>query len=138
MPTERSRFTHLVVACRQPPADHSFHAARPRGAAAACAAALARLVSWRAFRHDRAGLAAPVYSSYRGGRTRQVMDLEGERVSVYRVTDLIGTSTESWQDAATAAITEARKTLRNLRVAEVVEQDIDIDEGGAFTYRTKL
>jgi len=59
-------------------------------------------------------------------------------VSVYRVTDLIGTSSESWQDAATAAVNVARKTLRDLRVAEVVEQDIHIDEGGALTYRTKL
>lgn len=59
-------------------------------------------------------------------------------MSVYRVTDLIGTSTESWQDAATAAITTARKSLRDLRVAEVVEQDINIDDGGALTYRTKL
>ncbi len=59
-------------------------------------------------------------------------------MSVYRVTDLIGTSTESWQDAATTAVNVARKTLRDLRVAEVVEQDIDIDEGGALTYRTKL
>ena len=59
-------------------------------------------------------------------------------MSVYRVTDLIGTSTESWQDAAATAVNVARKTLRDLRVAEVVEQDIDIDEGGALTYRTKL
>lgn len=59
-------------------------------------------------------------------------------MSVYRVTDLIGTSTESWQDAAATAISTARKSLRDLRVAEVVEQDIDIDEGGALTYRTKL
>ena len=59
-------------------------------------------------------------------------------MSVYRVTDLIGTSTESWQDAATTAVNVARKTLRDLRVAEVVEQDIDIDESGALTYRTKL
>ena len=59
-------------------------------------------------------------------------------MSVYRVTDLIGTSTESWQDAATTAVNVARKTLRDLRVAEVVEQDIDIDEDGALTYRTKL
>ena len=59
-------------------------------------------------------------------------------MSVYRVTDLIGTSTESWQDAATTAVNVARKTLRDLRVAEVVEQDINIDEGGALTYRTKL
>ena len=59
-------------------------------------------------------------------------------MSVYRVTDLIGTSTESWQDAATTTVNVARKTLRDLRVAEVIEQDIDIDEGGALTYRTKL
>ena len=59
-------------------------------------------------------------------------------MSVYRVTDLIGTSSESWQDAATAAVNVARKTLRDLRVAEVVEQDIHIDEGGALTYRTRL
>jgi len=59
-------------------------------------------------------------------------------MSVYRVTDLIGTSTESWQDAATTAVNVARKSLRDLRVAEVVEQDIDIDESGALTYRTKL
>jgi flavin-binding protein dodecin len=59
-------------------------------------------------------------------------------MSLYRVTDLIGTSTESWQDAATTAVKTARKTLRDLRVAEVVEQDIHIDEGGALTYRTKL
>jgi flavin-binding protein dodecin len=64
--------------------------------------------------------------------------LEESAVSVYRVTDLIGTSSESWQDAATAAVNVARKTLRDLRVAEVVEQDIHIDEGGALTYRTKL
>lgn len=59
-------------------------------------------------------------------------------MSVYRVTDLIGTSTESWEDAATGALNTARQTVRDLRVAEVVEQDISIDEGGAFTFRTKL
>jgi flavin-binding protein dodecin len=59
-------------------------------------------------------------------------------VSVYRVTDLIGTSTESWEDAATSALNTARETVRDLRVAEVVEQDISIDEGGSYTFRTKL
>jgi dodecin len=59
-------------------------------------------------------------------------------VSVYRVTDLIGTSTESWEDAATSALTTAQGTVRGLRVAEVVEQDINIDESGGFTFRTKL
>jgi flavin-binding protein dodecin len=59
-------------------------------------------------------------------------------MSVYRVTDLIGTSSESWEDAARVAITQAQETVRGLRVAEVVEQDINIDDGGGLTYRTKL
>jgi flavin-binding protein dodecin len=59
-------------------------------------------------------------------------------VSVYRVTELIGTSTESWEDAAATAVKTARKTLRDLRVAEVVEQDIHVDGNGGITYRTKL
>jgi len=59
-------------------------------------------------------------------------------MSVYRVTELIGTSTESWENAAATAVKTASKTLRDLRVAEVVKQDIHIDEGGAITYRTKL
>ncbi len=59
-------------------------------------------------------------------------------MSVYRVTDLIGTSTQSWEDAAADAIKVASKTIRDLRVAEVVEQDVHIDEGGALTFRTKL
>lgn len=59
-------------------------------------------------------------------------------MSVYRVTDLIGTSTQSWEDAASVAIKAASATLRDLRVAEVVEQDIHMAEDGAITYRTKL
>jgi dodecin len=59
-------------------------------------------------------------------------------VSVYRVTELIGTSTQSWEDAAAVAIKTATGTLRDLRVAEVIEQDIQIGEDGALTYRTKL
>jgi flavin-binding protein dodecin len=59
-------------------------------------------------------------------------------MSVYRVTDLVGTSTQSWEDAASVAIKTATRTLRDLRVAEVVAQDIDIAEDGTLTYRTKL
>jgi dodecin len=59
-------------------------------------------------------------------------------VSVYRVTDLIGTSTQSWEDAASVAIRTASQTIRDLRVAEVVSQDIQLAEGGEITYRTKL
>lgn len=59
-------------------------------------------------------------------------------MSVYRVTDLIGTSTESWEDAATTALKVAGGTLRDLRVAEVIAQDIHLDDHGGLTYRTKL
>ncbi|HVN12157.1 MAG TPA: dodecin family protein [Kineosporiaceae bacterium] len=59
-------------------------------------------------------------------------------MSVYSVTDVIGTSTESWEDAATVAIKTAGQTLRDLRVAEVVAQDIALAEDGSVTYRTKL
>jgi flavin-binding protein dodecin len=64
--------------------------------------------------------------------------LKEDVVSVYRVTELIGTSTESWEDAAATAVKTARLTLRDLRVAEVAEQDIHIDGDGGITYRTKL
>jgi flavin-binding protein dodecin len=58
-------------------------------------------------------------------------------VSVYRVIDVIGTSTQSWEDAAVAAVNTARKSLRDLRVAEVVEQDLSIEDGD-IVFRTKL
>jgi flavin-binding protein dodecin len=63
---------------------------------------------------------------------------EEDAVSVYRVTELIGTSSQSWEDAAATAVNTARKTLRDLRVAEVVEQDLQIGEEGEITFRTKL
>ena len=58
--------------------------------------------------------------------------------SVYRVFEVIGTSAKSWEDAAMAAIKLASKSLRDLRVAEVVEQDLVIDNGKVEAYRTKL
>jgi flavin-binding protein dodecin len=59
-------------------------------------------------------------------------------MSVYRVTEIIGTSGTSWEEAAAEAIRTASGTIRDLRVAEVVKQDIALDEAGAITYRTKL
>jgi flavin-binding protein dodecin len=59
-------------------------------------------------------------------------------MSVYRVTEIIGTSGTSWEDAAAEAIRTAAGTIHGLRVAEVVKQDIHLDEGGAIIYRTKL
>ena len=59
-------------------------------------------------------------------------------MSVYRVIDVIGTSTQSWEDAAVTAVSTARKSLRDLRVAEVVEQDLHIEDGGEIIFRSKL
>ena len=59
-------------------------------------------------------------------------------MTVYRVIDVIGTSTQSWEDAATIAVNTARQSLRDLRVAEVVAQDLSLGDGGEVTFRTKL
>lgn len=59
-------------------------------------------------------------------------------MSVYRVTELVGTSTQSWEDAATTAVKTAQQTLRDLRVAEVIEQDLTVDGNGGITFRTKV
>jgi hypothetical protein len=58
--------------------------------------------------------------------------------SVYNVIEVIGTSTESWAKAGKAAVERASKTLRDLKVAEVVEQDIQIKDGKVELYRVKL
>ena len=58
--------------------------------------------------------------------------------SVYKVIELVGTSAKSWEQAAAAAVEQAAKTLRDLRVAEVVEQDLTIDGGKVQLYRTKV
>ncbi len=59
-------------------------------------------------------------------------------MSVYKVIEIIGTSPTSWEDAAAQAVKTAGGTLHDLRVAEVVKQDIHMDEGGAIIFRTKL
>ena len=59
--------------------------------------------------------------------------------STYKVIELVGTSPESWERAAAVALEEARKTLRDLRVAEVEALDIHLDDHGTIiAYRTKL
>ncbi len=59
-------------------------------------------------------------------------------MSVYRVIDVIGTSSQSWEDAAVTAVNTAHKSLRDMRVAEVVQQDLQIEDDGATIFRTKL
>jgi flavin-binding protein dodecin len=58
--------------------------------------------------------------------------------SVYRVTELVGTSSESWEKAAASAVETASQTLRDLRIAEVVELDLQIEDGRIRAYRTRL
>lgn len=58
--------------------------------------------------------------------------------SVYTVVELIGTSTASWEKAAAAAVTTASQSLRDLRVAEVVELDMQVDNGKVVAYRAKV
>jgi flavin-binding protein dodecin len=59
-------------------------------------------------------------------------------MSVYRVTEIIGTSETSWEAAAAEAIKTAAGSIRDLRVAEVAKLDIHLDAGGAVLYRAKL
>jgi hypothetical protein len=58
--------------------------------------------------------------------------------SVYRVTEVIGVSSDSWEAAAKAAVATAAKTVRDLRVAEVIRQDVTIQDGGIVNYRVRL
>jgi flavin-binding protein dodecin len=58
--------------------------------------------------------------------------------SVYKIIELVGTSTESWEKAAAAAVNRAGETLRELRVAEVVEQDMVIEGGKVTAFRAKV
>lgn len=58
--------------------------------------------------------------------------------SVYKVIELVGTSSESWERAAAAAVEKASSSLRDLRIAEVSQLDLQIEEGRVVTYRAKL
>ena len=58
--------------------------------------------------------------------------------SVYKIIELVGTSTESWEKAAAAAVEKASESLRNLRIAEVVELDMQLADGEIRAYRAKV
>ena len=58
--------------------------------------------------------------------------------SVYKVVELVGTSTESWEKAAAAAVEMAAQSLRDLRIAEVVQLDMQIEDGKVRVYRAKI
>ena len=58
--------------------------------------------------------------------------------SVYKIIELVGTSTESWEKAAATAVETASKSLHDLRIAEVLELDMQLENGQVMAYRTKL
>ncbi|MBU8922954.1 MAG: dodecin domain-containing protein [Bacteroidales bacterium] len=58
--------------------------------------------------------------------------------SVYKIIELVGTSTESWEKAAAAAVETAAKSLADLRIAEVVELDLQLEDGKVNLYRAKV
>jgi hypothetical protein len=58
--------------------------------------------------------------------------------SVYKVIELVGTSTESWERAAAAAVETAAKSLRDLRIAEIAELDMQLENGKVLAYRAKV
>jgi dodecin len=59
-------------------------------------------------------------------------------MSVYKVIDIIGTSSNSWEEAAAEAVRTVRQTIRDVRVAEVVKQDVHLEEDGGIIYRSRL
>ncbi len=69
-----------------------------------------------------------------GEHTREVVMAE----SVYKVIEIVGTSEESWEKAASAAVERAGKSLRDLRIAEVVAQDLQIENGKVSAFRIKM
>ena len=62
----------------------------------------------------------------------------GDGGSVYKLIEVVGSSSESWEHAAQVAVERASKTLEDLRVAEVVDQDLKIEDGAIAAYRTRL
>lgn len=63
---------------------------------------------------------------------------EGSMSSVYKVIEIIGSSPKSWEDAAAQAVATAAKTLKDMRIGEVMEQDMQIEDGKVLAYRVKL
>jgi flavin-binding protein dodecin len=57
---------------------------------------------------------------------------------IYKIVEVIGTSTKSWEEAAMNAVAVAAKTLRDLRIAEVVKMDMKVDDGKVVAYRTRV
>ena len=68
----------------------------------------------------------------RSGSRRRTVD------SVYKVVDVVGTSTKSWEDAAVNAVETAARTLRDVRIAEVAKLDVKVEDGRVVAFRTRV
>lgn len=79
-------------------------------------------------------MASVTFNNEQGGNT--MAKSTGE--PVYRVTEVIGTSTKSWEEAAANAVSTAAKSLRDLRIAEVVKMDMKVESGKVVAYRTRV
>ncbi len=66
------------------------------------------------------------------------MAKKNEAEPIYKIVEVIGTSTKSWEDAAMNAVEAAAKSLRDLRIAEVVKMDMKVDKGKVVAYRTRV
>ena len=66
------------------------------------------------------------------------MKTSGSKNSVYRITELVGTSANSWEEAAANAVKTAAKTLRDIRVAEISKLDVVVDDGKVTAYRARV
>jgi Uncharacterized conserved protein len=73
-----------------------------------------------------------------GGRKTRIVEEARMAEGVYKVIELVGTSSESWEKAAAAAVERASKSLRSLRIAEVSELDMQLEDGKVQTYRAKV
>ena len=83
------------------------------------------------------------YNGFVVGRDNFPLECHGPKEeimgeSVYKVIELVGTSTESWEKAAKAAVAKAAESLRELRIAEIVELDMQLDDGKVVAYRAKV
>jgi dodecin len=68
----------------------------------------------------------------------RVMAKKSAAEPIYKIVEVIGTSTKSWEDAAMNAVKAAAKSLRDLRIAEVVKMDMKVDKGRAVAFRTRV